>query len=68
MASLRKAIDAHCRSCSYDEFDKGTWRYQAEHCPIHSCELYDLRPRITSNQAISQDKTEKQGKGTGGKV
>ena len=41
---LRKAINAHCRSCSYDSSAKGSWRAQVTLCPILGCELYDVRP------------------------
>ena len=61
MPSYRKAIDAHCKSCGYDEKDKGTWRYQIEICGCTHCELYDLRPQTIANRRKNQDKTEKEG-------
>ena len=68
MPSRKKAIHAHCKSCSYDKLDKGTWRYQTEHCVITTCELYDFRPRITSKRVISQDNSVQEVSGTGGDV
>jgi hypothetical protein len=45
--SLRKAINAHCKSCCYDPTPKaglGTWREQVEACTVTSCSLYPVRP------------------------
>lgn len=45
MASLRKAIDDHCRSCIYDpKSGLGTWRQQVEGCTVTRCALYPVRP------------------------
>ena len=42
--SLRKAINAHCKSCNYDSSAKGSWRAQVTLCSILGCELYPVRP------------------------
>ncbi len=43
--SMRKAINQKCKECSYDPFDKGTWRQQIESCGCVNCPLYEYRPR-----------------------
>ena len=63
--SLRKAINDHCKSCSYDELDKGTWRYQVQHCGVSKCELYDVRPKTCAKTANFQVKTIEEGQGKG---
>jgi len=42
--SLRRAIDAHCRSCVFDDKAAGTWRQQSHLCPVKNCALYPVRP------------------------
>jgi len=42
--SLRKAINAKCRSCIHDELAAGTWRQQVTLCPVKNCALYPVRP------------------------
>jgi hypothetical protein len=42
--SYKKYIDAHCKSCIYDDLVEGTWRMQVALCPCTSCELYEVRP------------------------
>ena len=42
--SLRKAIDSHCRDCSYDPEAAGTWRQQISICPVKKCALHSCRP------------------------
>jgi hypothetical protein len=44
MKSLRKAINAMCKDCTYDEYDKGTWRQQVAACTITICPLHEVRP------------------------
>jgi len=44
MKSLRKAINAMCKDCTYDELDKGTWRQQVAACTIKICPLHPVRP------------------------
>lgn len=43
---LRASIDAHCKSCVYDEGKKGagTWRKQCQECTITTCPIYPVRP------------------------
>jgi len=48
MASLREAIDKHCRSCIFDDLAAGTWRQQVTFCAVKSCDLYEVRPKTTS--------------------
>ena len=48
MASLRKRINQHCKSCIYDPYAPGTWRQQVTLCSVKSCAFYDVRPRTTS--------------------
>jgi hypothetical protein len=57
MASLRKAINAQCKDCIYDSYDKGTWRQQVEECTSYNCSLYPVRPRpiATKKEAIPDD-------------
>jgi len=44
MASLRKAVDAHCKNCIYDKAEPGTWREQVENCTATGCNLHPHRP------------------------
>lgn len=45
MSSFRKAINAKCKECIYDEMPgNGTWRQQVEACTATTCPLYELRP------------------------
>ncbi len=43
--STRAAINYHCCECIFDTAEKGTWRYQTEHCPVTHCGLHHLRPK-----------------------
>ena len=45
MASLRKRINQHCKSCVYDSLAAGTWRQQVTLCSVKSCEFHDVRPK-----------------------
>ena len=45
MASLRKRIDQHCKSCVYDSLAPGTWRQQVTLCSVKSCAFHDDRPK-----------------------
>ena len=40
----QQAIDAHCKSCIYDEYAEGTWRMQVEQCELTACALHPYRP------------------------
>ena len=42
--SLRKSINDYCKGCTYDEYDKGTWRQQVAACTISYCPLHPVRP------------------------
>lgn len=42
--SLRRPVNAHCRSCIYDDQAPGTWLAQVTLCPCNDCELFDVRP------------------------
>lgn len=42
--SLRAAIDAHCKQCTFDELEPGRWRQQVEACGVMRCPLYAVRP------------------------
>ena len=44
MASLKKCIENHCKSCTYDPSSPGTWREQVEACTVKSCPLWEVRP------------------------
>ena len=46
--SLRKAINAHCKSCVYDNLAAGTWLAQVTLCSVRKCELFDVRPTTSS--------------------
>ena len=46
--SLRKSINAHCKSCSYDALAAGTWLAQVTLCSVPSCDLFDVRPTTSS--------------------
>lgn len=56
--SLRKSIDAYCRSCIVDpKSGLGTWRKQVELCTVTLCPLYAVRPKTKGR---SDQKTAKQ--------
>lgn len=46
--SLRKAIDAHCRQCTFDSKAPGTWRQQVSLCSVRACPLHKVRPRAST--------------------
>lgn len=49
--SRKKAIDEHCKGCTYDPAQPGTWRQQVENCTVYTCELYEYRPVSTTKPA-----------------
>jgi hypothetical protein len=51
MPSLRRAIDATCRSCIYDPFAEGTWREQVTACVSANCPLHPVRPRSEAKRS-----------------
>ena len=57
MTSLRKAINQHCKSCTYDPAAPGTWRQQVNGCSVELCSLWDVRAKPSysiSCQSISE--------------
>jgi len=58
MTSLRKAINAKCKECLYDPYDKGTWRQQVQACTSPKCPLFAVRPLpIAKDSTNSDEKT-----------
>ncbi len=42
--SLRKAVDAYCKSCIHDPLaGLGNWKQQVEGCTVKKCELFEYR-------------------------
>lgn len=53
--SLRKAINAFCKECIYDQHGgTGTWRQQVEACTSYKCPLWDVRP-ISDTQPVGEE-------------
>ena len=50
LSSLRTAIDAKCRGCTYDEAAPGTWREQVAQCSCLNCPLWAHRPEPRSGR------------------
>lgn len=46
--SLRKSVDAMCKSCVYDSSAAGTWRVQTTLCACTGCPLWPHRPKTKS--------------------
>ena len=44
MASLKFAIRAKCKDCTYDPCAPGTYLQQIEECTVRSCPLWPVRP------------------------
>lgn len=42
--SLRNAVNAKCRECTYDTKAPGTWREQVAQCAVVGCGLWSVRP------------------------
>ncbi len=61
--SLRKAVNAKCKDCIYDNLCPGTWRQQVTLCTVKECPLWEVRPRAASqplpNAGIGQEMAEK---------
>ena len=51
--SLRKAINAKCRECTYDPLDVGTAAQQIAVCTDSECPLHPVRPITTKRLPIS---------------
>lgn len=47
--SFRKAINAKCKDCNYDDQAPGTWLQQVTLCSDESCPLWKLRPKSKSS-------------------
>ena len=54
MASLKKAVEAKCKDCTYDPLDKGTWRDQVERCNVRSCALWPVRPMTVATITLNR--------------
>ena len=48
MASYKTAVYLMCKSCIYDELDRGTWRQQVDACICYDCPLWSLRPQTST--------------------
>lgn len=44
MASLKSAIRAKCKECTYDSSQPGTYLRQIEDCRVTKCALWPVRP------------------------
>lgn len=44
MASLKQAIRAKCKDCTYDPLVRGTYLQQIEECRVTRCPLWSVRP------------------------
>ena len=51
--SLRKAVNAKCRECTYDPLDVGTAAQQIAVCTDSDCPLHPVRPITTKRLPIS---------------
>jgi hypothetical protein len=67
MASLKKAIEAKCKDCIYDELDTGSWRQQTENCTSKDCPLWEVRP-VTIKSRDAARTPSKKSKGTDAKL
>jgi len=54
MASLKRAIENHCKDCIYDEAGKGSWRAQVEACADKTCSLWAVRPVTIGTRAAER--------------
>ena len=53
--SLRAAINAHCKWCSYDpKSGLGNWRQQVTACAITRCALWPYRPTSKGSKPTSE--------------
>lgn len=57
--SMRKAIDAMCKHCIYDENGTGNWRQQVEACTAPKCPLFDLRPVSSGNKGEEYESSQR---------
>lgn len=58
--SMRAAINAYCKECTYDDAFKGggTWREQVEACTVTKCPLYEFRPVSRPRKNAEQEDDE----------
>jgi len=47
-ASLRAAVDQHCKQCIADPRSPGSWRQQVPLCSVENCPLWHVRLKTTS--------------------
>lgn len=47
--SLRQAINAKCKDCTYDPVAPGTWRQQVTLCSVTVCPLWPVRPKTDAH-------------------
>ena len=48
--SVRKAVNAKCKDCSWDPAAPGTWKVQIQCCPCIECPLWPIRPVSESGE------------------
>lgn len=55
----QQAINAFCKGCIYDEYDKGNWKQQVTACTMSDCQLFDYRPisRPKKGYILKADRT-----------
>lgn len=56
MPSLKAAIKAYCKSCTYDDTQPGTYLQQIEACTVKSCKLYEVRPMTVATITLHRNK------------
>lgn len=56
MASLKRAIENHCKDCIYDEAAAGSWRSQVEACADKTCNLWEVRPVTIGTREANRTK------------
>jgi hypothetical protein len=54
MASLKKAVEAKCKDCTYDQAAPGTWREQVEQCRVTKCALWPVRPMTVATITLQR--------------
>lgn len=56
MASLKAAIKAKCKDCTYDPQAPGTYLQQIEDCTVRSCPLWAVRPMTVATINANRNK------------
>jgi hypothetical protein len=54
--SPQQAIFQHCKGCTYDPHEKGTWVEQVDACTITQCELYEHRKKTLKTRRFEKEK------------